>query len=125
MNARLFRVIVPVRDIERGTAFYSSLFEDAGKRVSKGRHYFQCGPTILVCYDPRSDGDDKEFRSNPDNIYFASDDLDGMYARAQSLGCEWIDEEIETRPWGERSFYARDPFGNPICFVDARTLYLG
>jgi hypothetical protein len=35
---------------------------------------------------------------------------------------------IETRPWGERSFYATDPFGNPICnpicFVDSRTLFI-
>ena len=25
---------------------------------------------------------------------------------------------IEWRPWGERSFYAKDPLGNKICFVD-------
>ena len=30
-----------------------------------------------------------------------------------------------TRPWGERSFYLRDPFGNPLCFVDAATLFTG
>ena len=27
--------------------------------------------------------------------------------------------------WGERSFYVRDPFGNPLCFVDADTLFTG
>jgi hypothetical protein len=32
---------------------------------------------------------------------------------------------IATRPWGERSFYLRDPFGNPLCFVDAATLFTG
>ncbi len=25
----------------------------------------------------------------------------------------------------ERSFYARDPFGNPICIVDEKTVFTG
>jgi uncharacterized glyoxalase superfamily protein PhnB len=29
---------------------------------------------------------------------------------------------IETQPWGERSFYCKDPFGNKLCFVAADTL---
>ena len=125
MNARLFRVIAPVSDIDRAASFYGRVFADPGIRVSKGRHYFQCGPTILACYDPKSDGDDKQFRPNPEHIYFAVDDLEAAYTRAQNAGCEWIEEAIEKRTWGERSFYARDPFGNPICFVDARTVYSG
>jgi len=125
MNARLFRVIVPVSDLDRATAFYRSLLDDPGIRVSKGRHYFRCGPVILACYDPRSDGDDKQFTANPEHIYFAVDDIEEMYRRAQAARCEWLEDEIENRSWGERSFYARDPFGNPICFVDARTVYLG
>ena len=32
---------------------------------------------------------------------------------------------IVVRPWGERSFYAEDPTGNPLCFVDDRTLFTG
>jgi hypothetical protein len=28
-------------------------------------------------------------------------------------------------PWGERRFWARDPFGNPISFVDEKTLFTG
>jgi hypothetical protein len=31
--------------------------------------------------------------------------------------------EIATRPWGQRSFYMRDPFGNPLCFVDETTIF--
>ncbi len=26
---------------------------------------------------------------------------------------------------GERLFYARDPFDNPICFVDEKTVFTG
>ena len=33
--------------------------------------------------------------------------------------------QIATRPWGERSFYVHDPFGNPLCFVDAGSLFTG
>ena len=29
------------------------------------------------------------------------------------------------RPWGERSFYVEDPWGNPLCFVDRGTIYAG
>src|SRR5829696_1293924 len=32
---------------------------------------------------------------------------------------------IEVTPWGERSFHARDPFENLICFVDSQTLFTG
>jgi uncharacterized glyoxalase superfamily protein PhnB len=45
--------------------------------------------------------------------------------RARNAGCQSLDDGIETRPWGERSFYARDPFGNPICFVDEKTVFTG
>jgi predicted enzyme related to lactoylglutathione lyase len=125
VDVRLFRVIVPVADIHRAAAFYSRLFEDSGTRVAKGRHYFRCGSTILACYDPHADQDDKQFLPNPEHIYFAVDDLETMYARAQGAGCDWIEDAIQERPWGELSFYARDPFGNPICFVDKRTIFTG
>jgi hypothetical protein len=33
--------------------------------------------------------------------------------------------KVAVRPWGERSFYADDPFGNGLCFVDAQTVFTG
>jgi hypothetical protein len=33
--------------------------------------------------------------------------------------------KIEKRPWGERSFFMKDPFGNPTCFVDEKALFRG
>jgi hypothetical protein len=64
-------------------------------------------------------------------VYFAVDDLDDAYRRAERLGglsTEIGDGnlpmgQIARRPWGERSFYMSDPFGNPLCFVDATTLF--
>lgn len=35
-----------------------------------------------------------------------------------------VRRQIETQPWAERSFYCSDPFGNKLCFVDDRTLFM-
>ena len=106
------RVILPVDDIERAAEFYIELLGVSGERVSPGRHYFDCGGTILACYDPVADGDgrgDGWHHHFNQYFYFAVEET--------RLGFGM--------PWGERLFYARDPFGNPICFVDERTLFTG
>lgn len=130
---RLFRVIVPVNDLEEAVRFYVALLQDPGFRVSGGRHYFACGPVIVALYSPKGDGDDRTPRPNFDHIYFAVDDLEAAYQRAERLGglSTHVGDgqqpmgEIARRPWGERSFYMSDPFGNPLCFVDAATLFTG
>ena len=122
---RLFRVILPVSDIEAAALFYGKLLDQTGRRVSSGRHYFDCGGTILACFDPRADGDDFDARPNPDHIYFSVKDLEAVFEIALRLPCKRIDQKIQTQPWGERCFYAEDPFGNPICFVDERTVFTG
>ena len=53
---------------------------------------------------------------------FSVDDLDAVHARAEHAECQDL-TSIAIRPWGERSFYARDPFHTPICFVDSQTLF--
>ena len=130
---RLYRVILPVGDIERAAKFYTQLLGAEGMRVSSGRHYFDCGGVILALYDPKSDGDKTVARPNFENMYFAVSDLEAFYNRAQTLG-GLLNEigdgglamgKIETRPWGERSFYMKDPFDNPLCFVDEKTLFTG
>ncbi len=121
---RLFRVIVPVTDIARAARFYAELLGIPGRRVSPGRHYFDCGGTILACFDPRADTDPFDLGPNPDHLYFAVVDLEGVFARARALGAQILDP-IDQRPWGERSFYLADPFGNKLCFVDDRTLFTG
>lgn len=132
--ARLFRVILPVSDIDRAAAFYATLLGSAGARVSPGRHYFDCEGTILACYDPEADGDSGPATPLPEPIYFAVDDLEGTYERAQRAGASFPDAappdvgplgQIAQRPWGERSFYATDPFGNPVCFVARSTTFTG
>jgi catechol 2,3-dioxygenase-like lactoylglutathione lyase family enzyme len=79
----LFRVIVPVSDIERAALFYSALLGAAGSRVSPGRHYFECEGTILACYDPQADGDGRDAKPLPEPIYFAVDDLESIYVKCR------------------------------------------
>jgi hypothetical protein len=43
MSTKLFRVILPVSDIDRAESFYRFLLQSPGRRVSSGRHYFDCG----------------------------------------------------------------------------------
>lgn len=43
----------------------------------------------------------------------------------KAAGCSYLDPKIKIQPWGERCFYAKGPFGNPICFVDEKTVFTG
>jgi catechol 2,3-dioxygenase-like lactoylglutathione lyase family enzyme len=130
---RLYRVILPVDDVASAADFYSTLLAFPGARISPGRHYFDCGGVILALYSPMGDRDAAEPRPNFGHIYFAVDDLDAVFTRAQRLGGLLTETgdgrlpmgEIAVRPWGERSFYMNDRFGNPLCFVDARTVFTG
>lgn len=133
MTPKLYRVILPVFNIDEAEEFYTTALGIKGQRVSNGRHYFDCGGVILACYDPRADGDDFFARPNQEHLYFAVADLEAVYQRVEKLGALSTEigngglpmGEIVTWPWGERCFYAMDPFGNPICFVDEKTVFTG
>lgn len=123
MDARIFRLIMPVGDIEAAATFYAALLDAPGERVWRNRHYFPCGDVILACVEapepePRPARD-------PRIVYFAVDDLDAVFARARAAGPKRLDDEISEQAWGERSFYLEDPFGNPLCFVARDTVYKG
>jgi len=95
-----------------------------GKRVSSGRHYIDCQGTILALFSPRDDTDPWDAQPNPEPVYFAVDDLEAVHHRAMEMDAR-IDDPIGVQPWGERSFYLRDPYGNRLCMVDQRTLFTG
>lgn len=127
MPPRLYRVILPVSDVERAQAFYAALLQTPGERVSEGRHYFDLGGTILAVYDPAADGDSlgEGWKHHPNQyIYIAVGDLEAAFERARQAGATLL-SGVESMPWGERLFYAQDPFRNPICLVDEQTLFTG
>lgn len=127
VTTELYRVIQPVGSIDVATQFYSAVLQTMGERVSPGRHYFACGATILACYDPVADGDDVAhgWRHHPNQyLYFATRDLEAAFRRVRDAGGE-IERPTDTMPWGERIFYAKDPFANSISFVDQATVFLG
>ena len=131
MADKLFRIILQVDDLDKAEAFYGELLGDRGRRIPyASRHYIDCGPIILALVDPTPGGE--QAKPLPDKIYFAVGDLEAVYARATKLGCLSSEDvhgasagKIVVRPWGERSFYVFDPWGNGLCFVDDKTLFTG
>jgi len=132
--AHLYRVIVPVSDIAAARKFYESVLGDSGTWVSPGRHYFDCEGTILACFDPQADGDGYVAKPNPEPLYLAVADLEATYEACQRAGARFSEAAppgvgplgtIATRPWGEESFYAADPFGNTLCFVSRGSVFTG
>jgi catechol 2,3-dioxygenase-like lactoylglutathione lyase family enzyme len=133
-SPRLYRVLVPAKDLERSQRFYESLLSTKGRMVGGGRIYLDCGAVIFGLLDysrmPRS-----KFPGRAESLYLATDDLDGVFRRARRLGCLAPGllhgdpasplGKIVVRPWGERSFYVNDPSGNPLCFVDDTTVFTG
>jgi catechol 2,3-dioxygenase-like lactoylglutathione lyase family enzyme len=127
MFARIFRIILEVGDLDRATDFYSRLLGTEGRPVGGGRIYFDCGPMTLALLKP--EGTPSPI---PEYLYFAVDDLEAFHARAKDLDALSKEAvhgesaaEIVVRPWRERSFYAFDPWGNGLCFVDDKTLFTG
>ena len=131
MADKLFRVILQVDDLDKAAEFYAKLLGDAGRRIPRAsRHYIDCGPVILALVDVAAGGE--EAKPLPDYFYFAVGDLEQVHKRAVELGCLSTADvhgagagEMVVRPWGERSFYVNDPWGNGLCFVDDKTLFTG
>jgi len=128
---RLYRIILQVSDLDKAEDFYGKLLGDRGRRIPRAsRHYIDCGPVILALVDPSID--EQTAKPLPDYIYFAVNNLEQVHARARELNCLAVEDihgdsagEIATRPWRERSFYVKDPWGNGLCFVDENTLFTG
>jgi hypothetical protein len=122
----LFRLNIEVGDIERAADFYAELLALEGRPQMGKRCYFRAGPVTLQVVEIEPP------HPAAKALYFAVADLDAVHARAAALDCLSSDSvhgtpggEPLVRPWGERSFYADDPWGNPLCFVDEGTIYSG
>ena len=125
---KIFRITLEVSNLEQATKFYAKLLGIPGQRHPGSRHYFDVGNGILAILDPTPGG----LKPTPGakSLYFAVDELEPVHARAKELKAlapfkvhgESAGEMVK-RPWGERSFYVTDPWGNELCFVQEGTLY--
>jgi catechol 2,3-dioxygenase-like lactoylglutathione lyase family enzyme len=134
MAPPLYRIILQVDNLDKAEEFYGKLLGDRGRRIPRAsRHYIDCGPVILALVDVNGEGiQGLEPKPLPDYIYFAVSDVEAVYQRAQELQCLSTEDvhgasagDLVKRPWGERSFYVHDPWGNGLCFVDENTLFTG
>jgi catechol-2,3-dioxygenase len=123
---RLFRLNVEVGDIDRAASFYSELLGLEARPQMGSRVYLNAGAvTLQIVQMPEPHPVAKA-------LYFAVVDLDALHVRAAALDC-LSGEDVHgmpagapvVRPWGERSFYADDPWSNPLCFVEEGTVYAG
>lgn len=126
---QFFRINVEVGNLDEAINFYSKLLGFQGRKQPGARSYFECGPVTLSVLDVSSMGSP---HTAAKALYFTVKDLEAAFERAKELGClsqESVHDApgggIVVRPWGERSFYALDPWGNPLCFVEEGTVYTG
>jgi len=126
---QFFRLNVEVGNLDQAINFYSTLLGVQGRKQPGARSYFECGPVTLSVIDVSSVGSP---HTSAKALYFTVRNLEAAFERAKELGC--LSQEsghdapgggIVVRPWGERSFYALDPWGNPLCFVEEGTVYTG
>ena len=134
MAPTLYRIILQVDNLDQAEEFYGKLLVDRGRRIPRAsRHYIDCGPVILALVDVNGEAiPGLQPKPLPDYIYFAVNDIEAVYDRARELQCLSTEDvhgesagDLVIRPWGERSFYVHDPWGNGLCFVDERTLFTG
>jgi predicted enzyme related to lactoylglutathione lyase len=125
----LFRINLEVGDLDAAAKLYETLFGIAGRKQAGSRCYFSCGAVTIQMVDVSSAGAPHPAAKA---LYFTVKDLDAVFERAKSLGCLSREQvhgvwggAISVRPWGERSFYVEDPWHNPLCFVEAGTIYPG
>lgn len=126
---QFFRLNVEVGDLEAADAFYKKLLGVQGRKQPGHRSYFQCGPVTLQVLDVSSVGQPHPAAKS---LYFTVKNLEAAFERAKGLQCLSRQDVhdapgggIVVRPWGERSFYAEDPWRNPLCFVEEGTVYTG
>lgn len=99
---------------ERARAFYAGLLglPELAKPASladRGGAWFQCGQQELHC------GVEPAVAPGRRHPAFLTDDLDGLKARLDAAG---LRTDVDRQIPGYRRFYAWDPFGNRLEFLE-------
>jgi len=123
---QFFRLNIEVGSLDQAIDFYSKLLGIQGRKQPGSRVYYECGAVTLQVVQVQNP------HTAAKALYFTVSDLESIFERAKELGslsAETVHDApgggIVVRPWGERSFYSEDPWGNPLCFVEEGTVYTG
>jgi predicted enzyme related to lactoylglutathione lyase len=119
---KLFRILIPVADIDAGATFYGEVFGAAGERVGTNRHYFDGEGCVVGVLQPE---DKPSMEPNPEHLYLSTSEPLEALRDTWLGGGGTLEDDIRDRDWGETSFYGRDPWGNKLCFVAAGTEFTG
>ena len=123
--ARMVRIQLPVADLDAAMEFYTHTLMLPAKKISESRASLFCKGIELICYDPLLEGKQVGkgwmLHENQD-LYFGVTNLEATYIRAKNSGCSEIDAATSINERGETVFHCKDPSGNPLCFVDEKTM---
>jgi hypothetical protein len=125
----LFRLNIEVGNLNKAAEFYAKLLGTPGRVQAGSRVYFTCGAVTLQVVDVSTV---RQPHTAANALSFLVNDLDAVFDRAKTLRCLSREDvhgapagAMAVRPWGERSFFVDDPWDNPLCFVEAGTVYPG
>lgn len=113
---RLIRVTLPVRDLAQARTFYGTLLGSDGLAGIAGWHNFTYGEATLSCREVASPAP----LSEPVCIA-VEEPIVQVHYRAQILGAT-VAPEARMLPTGEHGFEMRDPWGNTLWLVEARSV---
>lgn len=107
-------------DVNQLTNFYEKILKLDAERYGDNYSEIAAGNTQLAIFDVFEQESlapgTARVRSNESLLLeFNVEDLEAEYKRIRDMGID-IAKDITTQPWGNTSFYFRDPDGNLINF---------
>ncbi len=116
-------VVLIVADLDRALAFYNGTMGIPLKHRAERFAQLQTGATRLGLFTREAMAETLHQPLRPADpaapgfeIGFKVDDVDAAYAELLAAGASGVTEP-ETRPWGQRTAYVRDPDGNLVELV--------
>ena len=99
---RVFRIAIPASHIDLSRVFYESVLALDADDTVPSRLYFHCGEVIMALIDWTVEGGGP-FHATPDNLYFATDELDRVHERALAAGARQVSPIEQRRGASDRS----------------------
>jgi len=119
-KVKLTHACILTEEVEALTSFYRDVLAIEPRIFSPDYVEFPTGGATLSIYrlsaHLRLAPGSGEARSNRSlELEFLVENVDEEYSRLRAMPIEWV-KPPTTQPWGNRSFYFRDPDGNLVNF---------